>query len=378
MTVALVFTHITIAAVTIYLHRYQAHRALELHPIPSHFFRFWLWLTTGMVTREWAAVHRFHHARCETKEDPHSPQIYGLQRVLWGGVGLYKKATRINETIEKYGHGTPDDWIERKLYTPHNVTGIMLMVSLDIILFGIVPGALIFATQMVWIPFFAAGVINGVGHYFGYRNFASEDASTNIFPLGIIIGGEELHNNHHAYASSAKLSNKWYEFDIGWLYIRIMECLHLARVKKVAPKVRYNYGKTLCDADTLQAIITHRYDVMAKFSRTFSAICGEELSKLKISPSSSVDSLSSIHQWLHTDAKDLREKDQASLKEILSLSSVLANLYNLRQDLSAVWARSTASQEQLIKQLNDWCHRAETSGIEALKQFSRKLRCYAI
>ncbi|MDE3207932.1 MAG: transposase, partial [Pseudomonadota bacterium] len=205
-----------------------------------------------------------------------------------------------------------------------------------------------------------------------------EDASTNIVPFGILIGGEELHNNHHAYASSAKLSNRWYEFDIGWFYIRILECLHLAKVKKIAPKVRYNYSKTLCDAETLQAIITHRYDVMAKFSRTFTAICREELSKLKISPSQSKESLSFFHQLLQADAKNLREKEQASLKEILNLSSVLSNLYNLRQDLSAVWARSTASQEQLIKQLNDWCHKAEASGIDAIRQFSKKLRCYAI
>ncbi|HQT26435.1 MAG TPA: fatty acid desaturase, partial [Burkholderiales bacterium] len=218
----LLLTHITIASVTIFLHRHQAHRALDLHPMISHFFRLWLWLTTGMVTKEWAAIHRKHHAKCETIDDPHSPQVLGLNRVLWGGVFLYAKESDNAETIERYGHGTPDDWVEKHLYARFPGLGITLMLFLDILFFGF-PGLLIWGVQMIWIPFWAAGVINGVGHYFGYRNFKAEDASTNIFPLGILIGGEELHNNHHAYASSAKLSSKWYEFDIGWMYIRILE-----------------------------------------------------------------------------------------------------------------------------------------------------------
>ncbi len=226
--VALGLTHVTIAAVTIFLHRCQAHRALELHPIPAHFFRFWLWLTTGMVTKEWASIHRKHHAKCETPEDPHSPQVFGINRVLWGGVFLYVKESRNAETMERYGHGTPDDWLERNVYSRRTVLGLTLMGLLDIALFGIVPGLAILLVQIVWIPFWAAGVINGIGHYWGYRNWDCADASRNIFPLGILIGGEELHNNHHAFASSAKLSSKWYELDIGWLYIRLLSALGLA------------------------------------------------------------------------------------------------------------------------------------------------------
>ena len=220
----LVVTHITIAGVTIYLHRCQAHRALDLHPVVSHFFRFWLWFTTGMVTREWAAIHRKHHARCETPDDPHSPQTRGLRKVLLEGSELYREEARNRETIEKFGHGTPDDWIERHLYTPYSYLGVYFTLALCVTLFGAI-GLTVFAIQMLWIPITAAGIINGVGHYYGYRNWDCPDASTNVFPWGILIGGEELHNNHHAFASSAKLSAKWYEFDIGWMYIRIMSCL---------------------------------------------------------------------------------------------------------------------------------------------------------
>jgi len=236
---ALALTHVTIAAVTIYLHRCQAHRALELHPAVSHFFRLWLWLTTGMNTKEWAAIHRKHHAKCETAEDPHSPQVHGINRVLWLGVLLYVKESYNKETMERYGHGTPDDWIERNLYSRLPTSGVFLLLGLDLLGFGLVPGVLIWLTQIAWIPFWAAGVINGVGHFFGYRSYDVADASTNIVPWGILIGGEELHNNHHAFASSAKLSSKWYEFDIGWLYICILAALGLATVKKIAPKPRF-------------------------------------------------------------------------------------------------------------------------------------------
>jgi stearoyl-CoA desaturase (Delta-9 desaturase) len=240
---ALALTHVTIASVTIFLHRHQAHRALDLHPVVSHFFRFWLWLTTGMVTKEWAAIHRKHHAKCETVEDPHSPQVHGINRILWTGVLLYVKESFNKETMERYGHGTPDDWIERNLYAPSAIFGVSLMLAIDLLVFGIVPGVLIWLAQIAWIPFWAAGVINGVGHWFGYRSHGVNDASRNIVPWGILIGGEELHNNHHAYASSARLSNKWYEFDIGWLYIRILETFGLATVKKVAPKPRFTAPK---------------------------------------------------------------------------------------------------------------------------------------
>lgn len=378
IVVALVLTHITIASVTIYLHRHQAHRALDLHPIPSHFFRFWLWLTTGMVTKQWAAIHRKHHAKCETPEDPHSPQVLGIKKVLWEGAELYRSAAKVDETMEKYGHGTPDDWLERNVYSRHNAKGIVLMLAINLILFGPL-GLTIWAVQMIWIPFFAAGIINGVGHYWGYRNFACEDASTNIVPWGILIGGEELHNNHHSYASSAKLSNKWYEFDIGWLYIRTLEILNLAKVKKVAPKVRFNEGKAVCDLDTLHAIITHRYDVMTKFTRSVKRIYAEEIAKLREHMPDLNDSqaIKTLKHWLHLDQKTLKDQDKVKLKEVLNRSQSIATIYSMQHELAALWERSTASKEQLLKQLQDWCVRAEASGIAALQEFSRKLRCYA-
>jgi stearoyl-CoA desaturase (delta-9 desaturase) len=376
LVVVLALTHVTIAAVTIFLHRHQAHRALELAPLPSHFFRLWLWLTTGMVTKEWAAIHRKHHARCETAEDPHSPQVLGLNRVLWGGVFLYVKESRNKETLERYGHGTPDDWIERHIYTPWQKSGIVLMLAIDLALFGAVPGALIWAVQMVWIPFWAAGVINGIGHFFGYRNFACADASANIVPWGILIGGEELHNNHHAYATSARLSNKWYEFDIGWLYIRLMEMAGQARVKKVAPTPRLAAIRQTIDLDNLQAIITHRYDVMAKYMKSFGQIYREEAEKLK--PSIDAKSLKSLKRWLGRDAGELSVQERERFDAALEQSSRLSTVYEMRRELVALWQRSTATHDELLKRLQDWCRRAEESGIRQLEEFSLRLRRYAV
>ncbi len=373
IVVALVFTHITIASVTIYLHRCQAHRALDLHPIVSHFFRFWLWLTTGMVTKEWAAIHRKHHAFCETVNDPHSPQILGIKKVFWEGAELYRKESKIPATMEKYGSGTPDDWIERHLYTPYSARGIALMAIINIVLFGPI-GLTIWAVQMAWIPVTAAGIINGIGHYWGYRNFSADDASTNIIPWGILIGGEELHNNHHAYATSAKLSSKWYEFDIGWLYIRTLETVGLAHVKRVAPQVKLDPAKTLCDADTVQAVITHRYEVMAKYVKSLKATMGDEIQKLH--QQGVKFDIKTFRRWLHL-GPELKAPEQAELTQALNSSKVLATIYAMRQELATLWERSTLTQEQLIKQLEDWCHRAEASGIEALQQFSQRLRRYA-
>ncbi len=374
--VALALTHVTIAAVTIFLHRHQAHRALDLHPLPSHFFRFWLWLTTGMVTKEWAAIHRKHHAKCETAEDPHSPQVLGLNRVLWGGVFLYVKESNKPETMERYGHGTPDDWLERNLYTPLHKWGIVLMLAIDLALFGLVPGALIWGVQMVWIPFWAAGVINGVGHYLGYRNFACADASTNIVPWGILIGGEELHNNHHAFAASARLSNKWYEFDIGWVYIRSMELLGLAKVKKLAPKLRLTAARAAVDLETLQAVITHRYDVLARYMKSLKQIYREEAERLKATVDAK--SLKGLKRWLRHDAEQLPAQEKAAFAATLQKSARLATVYEMRRELTALWQRSTATHEQLLEQLRDWCRRAEASGIRQLQEFSFRLRRYAV
>lgn len=374
VVVTLVLTHITIASVTIFLHRHQAHRALELHPIASHFFRFWLWLTTGMVTKEWAAIHRKHHAMCETVNDPHSPQIFGLKKVLWQGAELYRKEAKNRETLEKYGKGTPDDWLERNLYAKHSALGVSLMLVIDLVLFGPI-GLTMWAVQMLWIPFTAAGVINGVGHYWGYRNFSSDDASTNIVPWGILIGGEELHNNHHAYASSAKLSAKWWEFDIGWMYIRILEMLGLAKVKKVAGQPRLDPAKTTPDAATLQAILAHRYEVMARYIKSVKDVVGAELKRLKLQ--GLAFDVKTFRRWLHLPQTQLRAQDRAVLEQAMKASKVLATIYTMRQELAAIWARSTASQEQLLKQLEDWCHRAEASGIEALQRFSQQVKRYA-
>jgi len=373
--VALGLTHVTIAAVTIYLHRHQAHRALDLHPVVSHFFRFWLWLTTGMVTKEWAAVHRKHHAKCETADDPHSPQIYGLRKVLLEGTELYRIGAGDPETLARYGHGTPNDWIERNLYTRYSMLGVATMMALNIVLFGAL-GLSIWGIQMLWIPVFAAGVINGLGHHSGYRNFQTDDASTNIVPWGVLIGGEELHNNHHAYASSARLSSKWYEFDIGWLYIRLMELVGLAQVKKLAPKIRFEMGKARCDLQTLQAVITHRYDVVQRFARTVRITLADELERLK-ARGQAVD-MRALKRWIQGDGRNLQAQDRAQLEEALNTSKVLATIYSMRQELGSVWARSTASKEQLVHQLEDWCRRAEKSGIAQLEAFSRTLRGYAM
>jgi stearoyl-CoA desaturase (delta-9 desaturase) len=374
VVVALVLTHITIAAVTIYLHRHSAHRALDLHPVVSHFFRFWLWLTTGMVTKEWTAIHRKHHAKCETEEDPHSPQVLGLNKVLLEGSELYRKESANQETLDKFGHGTPDDWLEKHVYSKSDMMGVGLMLVINTVLFGPI-GLTIWAVQMLWIPIFAAGVINGVGHYIGYRNFQVNDASTNIVPWGILIGGEELHNNHHAYASSARLSSKWYEFDIGWLYIRLMEMTGLAKVKKLAPPVRMEKPATACDDRTLQAIITHRWDVLARFSKSVRTTCAEEIRRIA---ENSAAYAPDFRRWLNKDARFVSDQERARVAKLAEQSKVLKTVVTMREELVQLWQKSSATKEQLVKQLEDWCRRAEQSGIAALQEFSRTLRSYAV
>jgi stearoyl-CoA desaturase (delta-9 desaturase) len=376
--VTLGLTHVTIASVTIFLHRHQAHRALALHPVASHFFRFWLWLTTGMVTKEWVAIHRKHHATTDTGEDPHSPQIYGIRKVLFEGTELYRVESSNDATIERYGRGTPDDWIERNLYEKHSVLGVGTMLVINLVLFGPI-GLTVWAVQMMWIPIFAAGVINGIGHYWGYRNFAPSDASRNILPWGFLIGGEELHNNHHAYITSARFSSRWWEFDVGWIYIRTLEMFHLAKVRKVAPSIYYNTSKTRCDTDTVQAVITHRYDVLAKFAISLQRTAVEEIRRLRASVIPELkDSrvLGAVQHWLERSARELPETERVVLDQALHSSSVLSTIDSMRHELTALWSRSAASKEQLLKQLEDWCRRAEGSGIGALREFSRTLRCY--
>jgi stearoyl-CoA desaturase (Delta-9 desaturase) len=374
---ALALTHITIVSVTVFLHRHQAHRALDLHPAASHFFRFWLWLTTGMVTREWVAVHRKHHAKCDTPEDPHSPRFYGIARVLFGGVFLYVKAARDPHTLGRYGNGTPDDWLERNLYAKYQSLGLILMGVIDVVVFGAVPGALIVLTQIAWIPFWAAGVINGVGHYWGYRNWSTPDWSTNIAPWGILIGGEELHNNHHAFATSAKLSNKWYELDIGWGYIRGLEAVGLAKVKHVAPTPHFTAPRPAVDPQTLQAVIANRYDVLAKYARSLWQTYSEEIGKLRRSAPGDAHALETVKPLLDRDEKILGEAERRRLAEALPKSRAVQTVYAMRRDLAALWGRSLASREQLVEQLQEWCRRAEASGIRSLAEFSQRLRSYA-
>ena len=377
LLVALGLTHVTIAAVTIYLHRNQAHRALDLHPAVSHFFRLWLWLTTGMVTKEWTAIHRKHHAKCETADDPHSPQVHGINKVLWTGVLLYVKESRYPETMERYGHGTPEDWLERKVYARHSVLGLWLMGAVNIGLFGLIPGAIILITQIAWIPFWAAGVINGVGHFWGYRNWdvPAPDASRNISPIGVLIGGEELHNNHHAYPASAKFSLKWYEFDLGWVYIRALELLGLATVKKVAPTPRFSDPKPVCDEQVLEAVIANRYDVLARYATSLKHTYRQEVERLG-HWSQEAEALKPTKRYF-ARLQRLSAVEHTRLAEAVKNSKALGTAIAMRDELTALWMRSSASPEQLLKQLQDWCHKAETSGVPSLVAFSHRLRSYA-
>jgi len=365
-------THVTIVAVTVFLHRQQAHRALELHPVVAHFFRLWLWLTTGMVTKEWAAVHRKHHARCETVDDPHSPQVHGIHRVLWTGVFLYVAEARKRDTLQRYGHGTPDDWLERHLYTPWHKLGVAIMLAVDVLVFGIAAGSLIWLVQMAWIPFWAAGVINGLGHFWGYRNFSPADASTNISPWGLLIGGEELHNNHHTFPTSARLSIRWYEFDVGWLYIRMLAALRLAEIKRVAPRPRLGGLRPVVDANTLQAVIANRYDLLAQYARSLKQVYREELARLQHGRR-----FRGLKRWLAADSRTIPQEARGRLEMMLDESRALQTAYAMRDELSALWERSNVSAEALLKALQDWCERAENSGVRQLRELSLRLRSYA-
>ena len=369
---ALVTTHITIASVTIYLHRHQAHRAMDLHAIPAHFFRLWLWLGTGQVTKEWVSIHRKHHAKCETAEDPHSPQTRGIETVFWKGAELYRAESKNMETMSKFGHGTPKDWIEHNLYTRYSWQGVGLMMIINLALFG-AAGLAVWAVQMVWIPVTAAGIINGIGHYWGYRNFEAPDASTNISPWGIMIGGEELHNNHHTYPTSAKFSVKPYEFDIGWVYIRALEKVGLATVKKVPPKLQLGAIKPVADEKTLEALIAHRYEVMAGFARALRHAGRKEIELLK-AKKADASVLRAANRWLHRDDDKVPATAKLHVAQARADHPVLDKMVTMREELRQMWLSTSASSEQLASDLQAWCHRAEESGIAALREFSMKLR----
>jgi stearoyl-CoA desaturase (delta-9 desaturase) len=365
-------THVTMLSVTIFLHRHQAHRALDLHPIASHFFRFWLWLTTGQVTKEWAAVHRKHHARCEQPDDPHSPHVHGIKTVLLQGYELYRKEAQNKETLARFGHGTPKDWIERHLYTRLSFAGVALMLLIDLALFG-VAGLAVWAVQMAWTPVMAAGIVNGAAHYWGYRNFEAPDASTNLSPWGILIAGEELHNNHHTYPTSAKLSVKPYEFDIGWMYISLLQRVGLARVKKTPPRLALGAVRKHADEHTLEALIQNRFELMATYARSMRLALDGELNDLK-ARSADATVLKAARHWLHRDTEKVPAGAVAQLALVRAASPVLDKMVLMREELRQLWLNRSHTREQLAADLHAWCQRAEASGIAALQEFSLRLR----
>lgn len=370
----LILTQITIASVTLYLHRCQTHRTLTLHPIVSHFFRFWIWLTTGMVTREWVAIHRKHHAMTDRNGDPHSPQIFSLNKVFWQVPELYRESAKDKKMIKKYSFNTPDDWVERNVYSRHSYKGVLLMLLIDLLLFGI-PGVSIWAIQMIWIPV-SAGMINGVGHYWGYRNFECPDKSTNIFPLGFLIGGEELHNNHHTYPFSAKFSVKWWEFDLGWFYILFLSFLRLAKVKKRLPKLTKDNKKLYVDLNTVKAVINNRFQIMSEYHKKIILPILEYEKRSYI--------LHKKDTFLFKNAKRLLCQDPTSLTANTQLQTLLSHfemlrlVYNYRKALQQIWLKKVSTQQELIELLSQWCKKAEESNIEVLKRFSRELRSYVL
>ena len=370
--VTLALTHITMISVTVFLHRHQAHRALDLHPLASHFFRFWLWLTTGQVTKEWASIHRKHHAKCEQAEDPHSPHVYGIKKVLTQGAELYRAESKNLETLARYGHGTPNDWIERNLYTRYSWQGVGLMMIIDLFLFG-AAGLAVWAVQMAWTPIMAAGIINGAAHYWGYRNFEAPDASTNISPWGILIAGEELHNNHHTYPTSAKLSVKPYEFDIGWMYISLMQMVGLARVKKTPPKAAYGDIRPVADEKTLEALIANRYELMATYAKGMRQTAKNEFEAMK-ARSADAAVIKAAKRWLHRDEEKVPASAAPELAKARAASPVLDKMVTMREELRQMWLNTHVSRDQLALELQAWCRRAEESGIAVLHEFSLKLR----
>ncbi|MBF8673723.1 acyl-CoA desaturase [Pseudomonas fulva] len=373
--ITLLMTHVTIVSVTVYLHRYSAHRALELNTGLKHFFRFWLWLTTAQNTREWTAVHRKHHAKCETPDDPHSPVYKGLSTVLRKGAELYREEARNPETLRIYGKNCPDDWIERNLYSRYKLGGIVLMALIDLLLFG-TAGITIWAVQMMWIPFWAAGVVNGLGHAVGYRNFECRDAATNLVPWGIVIGGEELHNNHHTYPNSAKLSVRRWEFDMGWAWIRLFCLLRLAKVQRVAPIAHRVAGKASLDMDTAMAILNNRFQIMAQYRRlVIGPLVKQELGRVDASVS---HHFRRAKRLLSRETSLLEDRHHARIESMLAHSHALKTIYEKRLALQQIWARTSANGHDMLAAMKDWVHEAETSGIHALRDFASQLKTYSL
>jgi len=373
--ITLLMTHVTIVSVTVYLHRYSAHRALELNGALKHFFRFWLWLTTAQNTREWTAVHRKHHAKCETPDDPHSPLYKGLGTVLRKGAELYREEARNPETLRIYGKNCPDDWIERNLYSRYKLGGIALMAVIDLLLFGTI-GITIWAVQMMWIPFWAAGVVNGLGHALGYRNFECRDAATNLVPWGIVIGGEELHNNHHTYPNSAKLSVKRWEFDMGWAWIRLFCLLRLTKVQRVAPIAHRVPGKASLDMDTAMAILNNRFQIMAQYRKlVIGPLVKQELARVDASLR---HHFRRAKRLLSRETSLLEDRHHVRIESMLAHSQALKTIYEKRLALQQIWARTSANGHDMLAAMKDWVHEAETSGIQALRDFAAQLKTYSL
>ena len=371
----LVMTHITIVAVTVYLHRYSAHRALEMNGVLKHFFRFWLWMTTGMLTKEWTAVHRKHHADCETEEDPHSPQIFGLNKVLFEGAELYGVTAAKPEVLDRFGKGTPDDWVEHRVYSKYKILGIALMMIIDLLLFGVI-GLTVWAVQMLWIPFFAAGVINGIGHYWGYRNFECPDAARNLVPWGILIGGEELHNNHHTYPNSAKLSAKPWEFDIGWMWITLFKMLGLAHPLSTGPVVQKVAGKESIDKDTVWAVLNDRFRVMANYAdRVVSPIVELEVQRADAATRGLLKRAKLLLTREETLVDDAGRND---ISRAVTVSPVLKTVYDLKLQLQHVWSKRGGDAEVLLREFKQWCVDAESTGIQTLHDFVTDLKSYTV
>ena len=375
LAIILVLTHITIVSVTVYLHRYSAHRSLELHPALKHFFRFWLWLTTSMNTREWTAIHRKHHAKCETPDDPHSPVQKGLSTVLRKGAELYMEEAKNEDTLRIYGKNCPDDWIERNLYGRFRNAGIVSMLLIDLALFGVL-GLTVWAVQMMWIPLLAAGVVNGLGHAVGYRNFECKDAATNILHWGVLIGGEELHNNHHTYPNSAKLSVKKWEFDMGWMWIRLFSALGLATVRRTAPIAHRIEGKQTLDMDTAMAILNNRFQIMAQYRKqVIKPLAQQEMQRVD-------DSVRHLFRrakrLLGRETSLLEPQQEAKIQTILEQSQSLRIIYEKRLALQQIWTRTSSNGHEMLQALSDWCAQAEATGIKALRDFAAQLRTYSL
>ncbi len=364
--VTLALMHISIIAVTIFLHRSQAHRSVSLHPILSHFFRFWLWLTTGIITKEWVAVHRKHHTCSDAKGDPHSPQVDSLKAIFFGGFFFYRRACRDRDMIKRYGNETPDDWLERKVYTSCDGLGLLVMLSIDLFLFGFI-GLIVWGMQIITMPLFSAGVVNGIGHYWGYRNFECSDSSTNLIPFGIIIGGEELHNNHHAFSTSAKLSSKWWEFDIGWMYIWIFSKLGLARPKRLIPQISWKDEVGEVDLATLQALLINQFHVMNKYAReVLLVIFREERSR---AGQQKALFARGVKKLLKQECTHMSDEEQCNLKQLLTVNQRLETVYQLYVQLQEIWKQTRKNREELLENLQAWCDNAEETGIAALKEF---------